>query len=304
MNNLVDGAFVNASGARNYKLFAAEPRSDELPPLFVMLHGCHQDAADFAAGTRMNALAQECGGVVLYPEQCKMANMNGCWNWHDTRHQSADSGEPSIIAGMTRQVVSEHGIDPARVYVAGMSAGGAMAVILGQTYPDLYAAVGVHSGVPSGVAVDILSALSAMNGGPAATYPGPARKRTKSNRAIATIVFHGDCDTVVHPSNGEAVHTRAKRPERRVPIAAGSATSRSNGMRVQEGRRGRMFTRTSQIRDGVPQSELWMVHGAGHAWTGGSAKGTYTDAKGPDASREMMRFFLQQRLAGKSLSKG
>ena len=302
MNDLIDGAFVNGSGVRKYKLYAAAARRGEMPPLFVMLHGCHQDAADFAAGTRMNALADECGGVVLYPEQCKMANLNGCWNWHDTRHQRADCGEPSIIAGMTRHVIAEHGIDPARVYVAGMSAGGAMAVILGQAYPDLYAAVGVHSGVPSGVAVNLLSALSVMNRGPPAGTRSPARKRAKRNRAIATIVFHGDCDTVVHPSNGEAVHTRARHPERRV-LAAGSATSRSNGMRVQEGRRGRSFTRTSQIRDGVPQSELWMVHGAGHAWTGGSAEGTFTDAKGPDASREMMRFFLQQRLDARNLSK-
>jgi poly(hydroxyalkanoate) depolymerase family esterase len=303
MKDLIDGAYLNASGVRNYKLYVAVTRNGEAPPLFVMLHGCGQDAADFAAGTRMNELANECGGVVLYPEQCKLANMNGCWNWHDTRHQNADGGEPSLIAGMTRQVITEHGIDAARVYVAGMSAGGAMAVILGQAYPDLYAAVGVHSGVPSGVAVDLMSALSAMNSGPPAANPGSTRLRAKGKRAIATIVFHGDCDTVVHPSNGEAVHARARRSERRAPVAAGSATSRSNGMRVQKGRRGRTFTRTSQMRDGVPQAELWMVHGAGHAWTGGSSEGTYTDADGPDASREMMRFFLQQRLDAKATAR-
>jgi poly(hydroxyalkanoate) depolymerase family esterase len=299
MKDLVDGAYLNAAGVRDYKLYIAAPRNGEAPPLFVMLHGCHQNAADFAAGTRMNELAEECGGVVLYPEQCTMANMNGCWNWHDEKHQKADGGEPSLIADMTRHVMAERGIDPARVYVAGMSAGGAMAVILGQAYPDLYAAVGVHSGVPSGVAVDLMSALSAMNSGPAPAIPGSTRPRAKARRAVATIVFHGDRDTVVHPSNGEAVHAQARCPDGRAPVAPGSATSRSNGMRVQKGRRGRTFTRTSQMRDGVPQAELWMVHGAGHAWTGGSSKGTYTDTDGPDASREMMRFFLQQRIGAK-----
>jgi poly(hydroxyalkanoate) depolymerase family esterase len=303
MRNLVDGAYFNAAGVRNYKLYAAAARIGDAPPLFVMLHGCHQNAADFAAGTRMNQLADECGGVVLYPEQCAMANMNGCWNWHDKSHQDAGGGEPSLIAGMTREVMAERGIDPARVYVAGMSAGGAMAVILGQAYPDLYAAVGVHSGVPSGVAVDLMSALSAMNSGPAAVNPGSTRTRTKRKRAIATIVFHGDRDTVVHPSNGEAVHAQARRPGLGIPEAAGSVTTRPSGMRVQEGRRGRTFTLTSQVRDGVPQAELWMVHGAGHAWTGGSSEGTYTDTDGPDASREMVRFFLQQRLATNGIAR-
>jgi poly(hydroxyalkanoate) depolymerase family esterase len=292
MKPLIEGVYLNAAGFRNYKLYVAAPRR-EAPPLFVMLHGCRQDAADFAAGTRMNELAEECGGVVLYPEQCKMANINGCWNWHEKQHQSADSGEPALIAGMTRQVIADHGIDAARVYVAGMSAGGAMAVILGQAYPDLYAAVGVHSGLPAGAAVDLMSALSAMNNGPAPPdRRGARRHRTKRKQSIATIVFHGDRDTVVHPSNGEAVHAQARRSEGHAP----TATDRPNGTRVQVGRRGRAFTRISQLRDGVPESELWVVHGAGHVWAGGSPDGTYTDAQGPDASREMMRFFLQQRL--------
>ena len=297
MKHLIDGVYLHAAGVRNYGLYVATSRDGEEPPLFVMLHGCRENAADFAAGTRMNELAEECGGVVLYPEQCQMANVNGCWNWHERKHQNAELGEPSLIAGMTRYVMAERGIDPARVYVAGMSAGGAMAVILGQEYPDLYAAVGVHSGVPSGVAVDLISALSLMNRGPAAASSGSMRIPVRGKkRAMATIVFHGDRDTVVHPSNGEAVHAQARRPDRRVPVATGSATSRANGMLVLQGRRGRAFTRTSQVRDGVPQAELWMVHGAGHAWTGGNSEGTYADGDGPDASREMMRFFLKHRL--------
>jgi poly(hydroxyalkanoate) depolymerase family esterase len=299
MRDLIERAYLNAAGFRNYELYVAAPRNGEAPPLFVMLHGCGQNAADFAAGTRMNELADECGGVVLYPEQCKMANMNCCWNWHKTKHQCADRGEPFLLSGMTRQVMAERGIDPARVYVAGMSAGGAMAVILGQAYPDLYAAVGVHSGLPSGVAVDLMSALSAMSNGPVAANPGSTPIRARGTHAIATIVFHGDGDTVVHPSNGEAVHAQAKHPHRRKPAGTSTAMSQPNEIRVQEGCQGRTFTRTSQMRNGVPQAELWMVHGAGHAWAGGSAEGTYTDADGPDASREMMRFFLQQRLGRK-----
>jgi len=301
MSKFIDGTYVDAAGIRNYKLYVAASRAGEAPPLFVMLHGCDQNAADFSIGTRMNELAEECRGVVLYPEQCRLVNPLGCWNWHDANHQSADHGEPSLIAGMTRQVMAEHNIDPARVYVAGMSAGGAMAVILGQEYPDLYAAVGVHSGVPSGVASDLLSALRAMTRGPAVAELVPASASKCNRRAVPTIVFHGDQDTTVHPSNGKAVHIQALRPTCGASVSIASTANRSSEMRTSEGQDGRAFTRTSETRDGVPEAELWMVHGAGHAWTGGSADGTYTDAMGPDASREMMRFFLQQRLDAEML---
>jgi poly(hydroxyalkanoate) depolymerase family esterase len=290
-----DGAYVNAAGVRNYKVFSSDSRARK-QPLFVMLHGCDQDAADFATGTRMNEVAQECGGVVLYPEQCRTVNPFRCWNWHDEDHQSSDSGEPSLIAGMTRQVVAQYHIDPARVYVAGMSAGGAMAVILGQEYPDLYAAVGVHSGVPLGVASDLSTALTAMLQGPSDAQAKPAAMRKRYRRAVPTIVFHGDRDTVIHPSNGTAVHIQARRPQR-----PASASQRSSIVRKPGGSDGHAFTVTSEIRDGVALTELWMVHGAGHAWTGGSADGTYTDTEGPDASREMVRFFLQHRLAADEL---
>lgn len=301
MNEFTDGIYVNAAGIRNYKLYIAASLADDPPPMFVMLHGCDQDAADFAVGTRMNELAEECHGIVLYPEQCRLVNPFGCWNWHDAKHQSADHGEPSLIAGMTRQVMAQHKVDPARVYVAGMSAGGAMAVILGQEYPDLYAAVGVHSGIPSGVASDLLSALSAMNEGPPAAELAPASERNRNRRAVPTIVFHGDKDSKVHPSNGNAVHTQARRPTRRATASTKSTPNGSSEMHILEGAHGRAFTRTSETRDGVPEAELWMVHGAGHAWIGGSPDGTYTDTVGPDASREMMRFFLQQRLDAETL---
>jgi poly(hydroxyalkanoate) depolymerase family esterase len=187
--------------------------------------------------------------------------MNGCWNWHEQQHQIAEFGEPSLIAGMTRQVMSEHGIDAARVYVAGMSAGGAMAVILGQAYPDLYAAVGVHSGVPSGVAVDLMSALSAMNSGLDPSDRSSARRRRKGKRGIATIVFHGDNDTVVHPSNGEAVPPRRK------------VTSERRSQRVRRGRTRCACTSTARLighshlaaTGRCAACQLWLVHGAGHA---------------------------------------
>lgn len=241
MNHLIDGVCLNAGGGRNYGLYVATSRDGEDTPLFVMVHGCRQNGADIAAGTRRNELAEEFGGVVLYRKRCQMANVNGCWTWHEGTHQNADWDEPSLIAGMTRHVTAERGIEPARLYVAGMSAGGAMAVILGQEFPDLYAAVGVHSGVLWGVVVDLISAFSVMNSGPAAALAGSMRTPIRGkNRVTATIVFHGDCDTMVHPSNGEAIHARARRPARRVPVATASATSRANGMRVRQGRRGRV----------------------------------------------------------------
>ena len=299
MSELISGKYVNPAGIRSYKLYVAARRPDEAPPLFVMLHGCDQDAADFSVGTRMNELAEECSGVVLYPEQCRLVNPFGCWNWHDANHQSADAGEPSLIAGMTLQVVGEHHIDPARVYVAGMSAGGAMAVILGQEYPEIYAAVGVHSGVPSGVASDMLSALRAMKGDPATPSAEEPTEKQRNRRAVPTIVFHGDRDTVIHPSNGNAVHRQAQRPRRSASVV--SPSSRSRKTHTSVGFDHRAFTHTAEVTDGVPETELWMVHGAGHAWTGGSPHGTYTDAVGPDASREMMRFFLRQRLDAERL---
>ena len=295
MTQWIDGVYTSEAGVRSYRLYMGSPRRRGRPPLFVMLHGCDQDATGFAAGTRMNELADEFHGVVLYPEQSRMVNPMGCWNWHDVRHQSAAHGEPSLIAGMTRQVIEEHAIDPARVYVAGMSAGGAMAVILGQEYPDLYAAVGVHSGMPSGVATDLMSALRTMSSGPdeasAETNPRPFRR-------IPTIVFHGDEDRTVHPSNGEAIHKRsgARRPRKASAIPASPVRSSETHTREMPGLRA--VTLSNRSRDGVSDAELWMVHGGGHAWAGGSPTATYTESRGPDASREMVRFFLQQRLDG------
>ena len=270
----VAGKFALSSVSRDYKLFIPAGATDGPRPLLVMLHGCTQTPDDFAAGTAMNDAAQTHGFVVLYPAQSQQANPQRCWNWFKHSHQQRGRGEPALLAGMTRQVMEQHAIDPARVYVAGLSAGGAMAAILGDTYPDLYAAVGVHSGLAAGAASDLPSAMAAMQG-------NGLRPRV-SARHVPTIVFHGDADATVHPRNGEHV------------AAASSAGGQGPDVHQQQAHGKRRSTR-SVHRDagGKVLAEHWLVHGAAHAWSGGSARGSYTDAQGPDASAEMLRFFLE-----------
>ena len=241
-----------------------------------MLHGCTQDPDDFARGTRMNALARAQGVLVLYPSQSQRANAQRCWNWFKHNHQARGKGEPAILAGMVREVMATHDVDPARVYVAGLSAGGAMAAILGDAYPDLFAAVGVHSGLPTGSATDVQTAFAAMSGG-----AQPLRRAARHGATPPTIVFHGDADATVNPVNGERVLEAAglvARPEvRRGSTATGASYSR----------------RAYADGQGVERAEQWTIHGAGHAWSGGDRAGSYTDPRGPDASAEMLRFFLQ-----------
>ena len=274
--------------------------SDTPIPLIVMLHGCTQDPADFALGTGMNTLARERGFAVLYPAQAQDANPQRCWNWFKHNHQQRGHGEAALLAGMTRAVIAEHGLDARRVYVAGLSAGGAMAAILGQAYPDLYAAVGIHSGLASGAASDLMSALSAMKHGPKSptSAPDPAHRGEPSDAAIGaagvlaplpTIVFHGDTDAIVHPGNGAQAIAAALGGALHGGPGATGAASVEQGVSVQ----GRPYTRTvySSAKGTGTQAELWVVHGGGHAWSGGSALGSYTDPSGPDATREMWRFF-------------
>jgi poly(hydroxyalkanoate) depolymerase family esterase len=278
----VDGSFRNAAGSRNYKLFAPSGAKQEGCPLVVMLHGCTQSPDDFAAGTRMNFHAEEQNCFVVYPEQPSGANQAKCWNWFRSGDQRRDRGEPSLIAGITRRVMRDYPIDPKRVYVAGLSAGGAAAAIMGARYPDLYAAVGVHSGLACGAASDLPSAFAAMRQGGA---PGAiARARSP----MPTIVFHGDRDTTVHPSNGDWVLDRSGEIE--------SLATKAVRGRVPDGH---SYTRTILLdAQGRDISEHWSVHGLGHAWSGGNPAGSYTDPRGPDATREMLRFFLERRLTG------
>jgi poly(hydroxyalkanoate) depolymerase family esterase len=250
-----------------------------------MLHGGTQDADDFAAGTRMNALAEEHGFLVAYPSQCKSANPSLCWNWFKPEDQVRGAGEPSIIAGITNEIASEYDIDPQRVFVAGLSAGGAMAGVMGATYPEVYAAVGVHSGLHYRFATDVASAFSAMRGDPALQRRQRKSRPTSDHTLrVRTIVFHGDADQIVHPSNAaKIIEAQAK-----IGDTVERTKSRSFASRI--------YTRAvTRDNTGTAVFEQWLIHGSGHAWSGGSADGTYTDPHGPDASREMLRFFLEER---------
>jgi poly(hydroxyalkanoate) depolymerase family esterase len=259
------------AGGRAYKLYIPSRYRGQPAPLVVMLHGCTQSPDDFALGTRMNELAEAQTCVVAYPAQPASANMSKCWNWFKADDQERGRGEPSLIAGIARDVMADLSIDAARVNVAGLSAGGAAAAVLGATYPDLFKAVGVHSGLACGAARDMPSAFIAMKNG------APGR-----GAAVPTIVFHGDADGTVHPSNGEHV------------IAHGKAELRARSEQgISPG--GMPFTRTVYAdASGRAKHEHWLLHGAGHAWSGGSSAGSFTEPRGPDASYEMMRFFRER----------
>ena len=265
--------YTGPAGTRRYKLYVPASRDGRPAPLLVMLHGCTQSPDDFAIGTRMNELAEEHGMLVAYPEQTSSANAQKCWNWFEAKDQQRGSGEPELIAGIAREIIAEHSADPARVFVAGLSAGGAAAAIMGQRYPDLFAAIGVHSGLACGAATDMGSAFSAMRGG------SPVKA---GERVVPTIVFHGDRDTTVAPVNGDGVIEQAR---------AGAVSKISDSAGVSPG--GVAYTRSvHREKDGRERLESWRIHGAGHAWSGGSAGGSFTLPAGPDASREMLRFFL------------
>lgn len=268
-------SYRNGSGTRAYRLYVPSGYRGEPVPLVVMLHGCKQSPEDFAAGTRMNQHAEELTCLAAYPEQSTAANGSRCWNWFRPEDQQRGYGEPALIAGITHQVMSDFAVNPARVYVAGLSAGGAAAAIMGSAYADLYAAVGIHSGLASGAAQDIPSAFAAMRHG------GRVQQAADGMPIVPTIVFHGDQDRTVNPENAELIVAQA---------AAGVELEK----RVERGQvvGGHSYTCTRYIdREGFVLLELWMVHGERHAWSGGSREGSYTDPNGPDATREMLRFF-------------
>ena len=282
----ISRSFACAAGSRSYRLYIPNRHAIGRRGLIVMLHGGMQDGDNFAAGTRMNDLAEKHGLLVAYPSQSKAANASLCWNWFTPENQIRGAGEPSIIAGITKDIIATYDIDPARVFVAGLSAGGAMAAVMGATYPDLYAAVGVHSGLPYKSAADLPSAFAAMrgDGGPLGLRLRKSPSVANDGPRIRTIVFHGDADNIVHPSNAASIVGTAEEGEN-----VESAETRNAAAR----RHTRTVTRDTT---GKVVMEQWLIHGGGHAWSGGSRDGTYTDPQGPDASSEMLRFFLEERV--------
>ena len=297
--------FSNHAGTRSYKLYVPARRADAAAgagvaqAVVVMLHGCTQSADDFAAGTQMNRLADSHGFLVVYPEQVTQANVSKCWNWFQPQDQVRDAGEPALIAGIVRHVVAAQGADEHRVFVAGLSAGAAMALVVAQAYPDLFAAVGVHSGLPLGSAHDVPSALAAMKGGRSG-LPGQQRplaeagaRRGTAVQPLPTIVFHGDRDHTVQHSNGEEIVRQA--------ISAWGAANQALTAHTQDGVApgGRRYRRTVLANgSGCTLVESWWLRGGGHAWAGGDASGSYTDRSGPDASAQMVHFFLALRRPG------
>ena len=268
-----------------YRLYLPPRTDDRLLPVIVMLHGCTQDAADFAAGTAMNELAAQRGCIVVYPEQLARSNSMRCWNWFEASHQKRGRGESAMIAALAADVVRRCQGDPRRVYVAGLSAGGAMAALVAQLYPDVFAAVGVHSGLPAGAATDVPSAHAAMR--KPARRPGAG---ATSAAVVPTIVFHGSSDRTVHPENGRQL------------IAEAVARAAASDIALQAEEQsltvaGRTVKRTiyhDPLR--VARLEHWEIAGGAHAWSGGSAAGSYTDPAGPSASAAMIDFFLAQQL--------
>ena len=285
---LADGAkfldlnYSCAAGARRYRLYVPSTAADGLHGLIVMLHGCTQNPEDFAAGTGMNALAEEHRLLIVYPAQTGGDNSMSCWNWFRPSDQMRDTGEPAIIAGLTESLRLEYGVPSGRLFIAGLSAGGAMAAIMGETYPELYGAIGVHSGLAYGSANDVMSAFTAMRGQVGIEPPLSRAAGAGPQAAPRMIVFHGSADTTVHPSNAGRI----------IASQGGShgRTSRSEHGPTDETR---AYTRLVAKRDdGTHGIECWMIDGAQHAWSGGHPSGSHTDPRGPDASAAMVRFFL------------
>jgi poly(hydroxyalkanoate) depolymerase family esterase len=273
-------------------------------PLVVVLHGCDQSPEEVAAGTRLNALADRAGFVAVYPEQGGHHNSGRCWNWFRPQHQARDAGEPAAIVEIIQRLLPDGTravIDPARVYVLGMSAGGAMASILAATYPDVFAAVGIHSGLQYAAARNLPSALLAMRrGGPDPHLQGGLAYAAmgRQARVVPAMVVHGDHDTSVWAGNGEQVVRQWLATAR----LASRGLLRPDFARPDISHAGRSpgqlpyWVRAWNDLSGRPIVEYWSVSGLGHAWSGGAGAVYYTDPRGPDATEGMYRFLSQHRL--------
>ncbi|MGH7720347.1 MAG: extracellular catalytic domain type 1 short-chain-length polyhydroxyalkanoate depolymerase [Gemmatimonadaceae bacterium] len=300
----VDGTFTNATGSRRYRLYVPEgnaPTGGRM--LVVLLHGCTQDAGDFARGTRVARHADRDGFLALLPEQPVTAHPKKCWNWYEPAHQARDAGEPSLIADLTRHIAREYGADSARVHLAGISAGAAMASLVAVAYPELYASLALHSGLPWRAATGVASALGAMGKGvPDADALGSAAFEAMPDgaRAIPALVIHGAKDAVASPLNSRQsarqwAVTNARALGAPPPAASGPAGRETSGETA-----GYRWTRTCHLSavDRCVVEEL-VVHELGHAWSGGSREGTYTDERGPEAMSEIVRFFRENPMPGR-----
>lgn len=274
-----DDEFTCVSGSRRFRQYVPAAASEGASGVVMMLHGCTQTPEDFAVGTGMNALADRKGFVVIYPAQSRGDNAQSCWNWFSRGDQRRGRGEPAILASLAQKVCAEHGVTRDHTFVAGLSAGAAMAAILGETYPDVFAAIGAHSGLPAGSAKDVSSAFAAMAGN-ALEGPDPVQ----ADLRVRTILFHGSADHTVHPANSDGIARRAR------SAGPGQSVESTTSGEVE----GRSYTRcVSSDTDGTALVEHWAIDGQGHAWSGGHPAGSYTDPKGPDASAEMARFFFE-----------
>jgi len=287
--------FSGAVGSRDFKLYVPSSYNGSPLPLVIMLHGCTQDPDDFALGTRANRWAELTPCLVAYPKQVQRANAHRCWNWFNPLDQRAGAGEPAIIAGITKKIAAEYAVDVQRVYVAGLSAGGAMAAIMGETYPHVFAAVGVHSGLPAGAAKSISAALSVMKTGRSVTSSSTsfqqAGKPASNGRVVPMIVIHGDADRTVNPINATQIVEDALETRRVIngtqplepQVQTIEATTTQHGYRL-----------TNYLdAGGLSTIQQWEILDAGHTWVGGNPSGTYTAARGPDAMRAMLDFFAQ-----------
>jgi poly(hydroxyalkanoate) depolymerase family esterase len=293
--------YTDADGRHSY--FVYTPKSYQITspvPLIVMLHGCTQTAEDFATGTSMNLLAEQYGFVVLYPQQSSTINPRRCWNWFLPENQQRGSGEPARIVGMInslRRNTTRWVIDPARIYVAGLSAGASMAVILGATYPDLFAAIGVHSGLAYQAATNVRSAFQAMRrGGPDPLHLGRAAYIAMGNcsRIVPITVFHGTNDLTVVPANGDQVaqqwmHTNHLASEQEYTADFHQPAQATSGQISK----GHPYVMAAwHTNDGGEVQSYWKIGGMGHAWSGGNPAGSFTDPRGPNASVAMYNFFM------------
>jgi poly(hydroxyalkanoate) depolymerase family esterase len=299
----ITGRARAAGGSRNYKLFISAILDKGKPsPLLMLLHGCTHNAEAMAEISGMNEVAERNQFAVVYPEQRRGANLMKCWNWFNPKHQSRDAGEPSILAVIVEQVRSSCNIDPDRVYIAGVSAGGAMAVIAAATYPDLFAGVAVCAGAEFKAAASVSGGLAVMKqGGPDPIQQGQAAFEAmkdglarKPRRRMPVIVFQGTADNRVNPVNAEQVIAQWKQTNACLAASNGEigfvASEKVIAGQVPNGYTYHRHVYTDQGRLFM---EKWMIEGLGHAWSGSPQLHQHGDPKGPNASAEIWRFFKQ-----------